>query len=233
MAGEEVATMGTDHATFSMQLSRTADGRLAGMPDTAGLAAMLAEAASITEQTLTAIQSREQLDLIACHAGCSACCNLNVAVLVPEALTIAAYLRERENDPNFAIVTEKLEKLARYLRWVDDEERIRLQVPCAFLDQLGWCTIHPVRPLMCRGIAATDPPQCRRSLTTNCMDDEEPVMMNLVQKFLYDEAFRLVAAALERHGLDPRGMELHAGVQAFLDHPELAAEFLAGQRISI
>jgi len=65
------------------------------------------------------------------------------------------------------------------------------------------------------------------------MDDEEPVMMNLVQKFLYDEAFRLVAAALERHGLDPRGMELHAGVQAFLDHPELAAEFLAGQRISI
>jgi len=194
---------------------------------------MLAEAASIAEQTLIEIQTREQLDLVACHAGCSACCNLNVAVLVPEALTIAAYLRERENDPNFAIVTEKLEKLARYLRWVDDEERIRLQVPCAFLDQFGWCTIHPVRPLMCRGIAATDPPQCRRSLTTNCMDDEEPVMMNLVQKFLYDEAFRLVAAALERHGLDPRGMELHAGVQAFLDHPELAAEFLAGQRISI
>jgi Fe-S-cluster containining protein len=225
--------MGTDHATFSMQLSRTADGHLAGMPDIEELAAMLAEAASITEQTLTAIQTREQLNLIACHAGCSPCCNLNVAVLMPEALTIAAYLRERENSPLFAAIAGKVEKLARYLHGVDDAERIRLQVPCAFLDQRGWCTIHPVRPLMCRGIAATDPAQCRRSLTTNCMDDEEPVMLNLVQKFLYDEAFRLVAAALERHGLDPRGMELHAGVQAFIDRPVMAAEFLAGRRIRI
>ncbi len=225
--------MGIDYAAFSAAVEQAVCEKLAAAGDAAGLGTMLDTVAHLTELTLDEGSSREQAALIACHAGCSACCNLNVAVLHPEAITIAAFLREREKQPSFTPVGTKLEKFARYLYGVGDEERIRLRIPCAFLDHRGWCLIHPIRPIMCRSIAATSPDQCRRSLETTWMDDEEPVMLNLVQKSLYDEAFIQVAAALDRNGLDSRSMELHNAVQAFRDRPERVEEFLAGGRITL
>ncbi|GFE57622.1 YkgJ family cysteine cluster protein [Geobacter sp. AOG1] len=221
--------MGVDHTAFSATLQQAIGEKLAEAADAAGLRAMLDTAVQITERTLAEESDREQAALVACHAGCSACCSLNVAVLLPEAIAIAAWLRE----PAFAQLAETVGTFARYLRWVDDEERIRLRIPCAFLDHRGWCLIHPLRPLMCRSIAATDPDQCRKSLEITWMDDEEPVMLNLEQKFFYDEAFMHVATALDRRGLDSRSMELHTAVQAFRDRPERVADFLAGERISL
>ena len=221
--------MGVDHTAFSATLQQAIGEKLAEAADAAGLRAMLDTAVQITERTLAEESDREQAALVACHAGCSACCSLNVAVLLPEAISIATWLRE----PAFAQLAETVGTFARYLRWVDDEERIRLRIPCAFLDHRGWCLIHPLRPLMCRSIAATDPDQCRKSLEITWMDDEEPVMLNLEQKFFYDEAFMHVATALDRRGLDSRSMELHTAVQAFRDRPERVADFLAGERISL
>lgn len=225
--------MGVDQAAFSVIVQQAIGKKLAKAVDAAGLRVMIETAAHATEQTLAEGNSREQENLIACHAGCSACCNLNVAVLLPEAIIIAAWLREREDHPTFTPLAAKVEKFARYLRWVDNEERIRLRLPCAFLDHRGWCLIHPLRPLMCRSIAATDPDQCRKSLEITWLDDEEPVMLNLEQKFLYDEAFMHVATALDRHGLDSRSMELHTAVQAFRECPERVGEFFNGARIRL
>ncbi|MBT0653228.1 YkgJ family cysteine cluster protein [Geomobilimonas luticola] len=225
--------MGVDQTAFSAAAQQAIGEKLAKAVDAAGLRVMLETAAHATEQALDEGRNREQAALIACHAGCSACCNLNVAALLPEAISIAAWLRERENHPDFTPLAAKVEKFARYLRWVDDEERIRLRLPCAFLDHRGWCLIHPLRPLMCRSIAATDPEQCRKSLDITWLDDEEPVMLNLEQKFLYDEAFMHVATALDRHGLDSRSMELHTAVQAFMECPERVDEFFNGARIRL
>ena len=225
--------MGVDQAAFSATVQQAISEKLAKAVDAASLRVMLDTAAHVTEQTLDEGISRDQAAFIACHAGCSACCNLNVSVLLPEAITIAAWLGERENNPAFTPLAAKVGKFAKYLYGVDSEERIRLRLPCAFIDHRGWCLIHPLRPLMCRSIAATDPDQCRKSLETTWMDDEVPVMLNLEQKSLYDEAFIHLAAELDRHGLDSHSMELHTAVQAFTERPELVIEFFTGARIRL
>ncbi|RII29043.1 MAG: YkgJ family cysteine cluster protein [Geobacter sp.] len=221
--------MNINYAAFSGAVEQA----LEAAGDAAGLRTMLDTAVHLTEQALDNGSSRKQAALIACHAGCSACCNLNVAVLLPEAITIAAFLSGVEDQPAFVPLMTKIEKYARYLYGVDNEERIRLRIPCAFLDHRGWCLIHPIRPIMCRSIGATDPDQCRKSLEITCLDNEEPVMLNLTQKSLYDEAFIQVAAALDRQGLDSRSMELHTAVQAFRECPERVGEFFNGKRIQL
>jgi Fe-S-cluster containining protein len=195
-----------------------------GAKDLAELMAVLTRRA---EEDLAAGLSQQEGVHIACAAGCGSCCVVNVAVLFPEAAAIVWHLRRRQED-SLKWVARRVAGLYRQVSWLDDEERILLRRPCAFLDEAGSCSIYPVRPLLCRSITSTDPARCREAIAMEALGEAPPVLMNLFQKGLMNAAYRGVAAALADRGLDGRGTKLTVAVHRLLTDPQAVARYLAG-----
>jgi Fe-S-cluster containining protein len=176
-------------------------------------AAMITFIHDAAESELARQLTPESLEQIACKAGCASCCVINVSTLLPEGIAIATYIRNKFAPAEIISFRQRLKDFTDRIAWVEDEERIRHDIRCIFLDASDACIIHPVRPLLCRGITSTDPLACRRALDSLAEEDEaEGVIMNLVQKFLMESVFKELAQALEKAGLDARPHELGACV---------------------
>lgn len=165
---------------------------------------------------------------IACAAGCADCCVVDVAVLMPEAIAVVEFLRQLESSGAGAAMRERVAALDRTIGGLNAQERLRLQLPCAFLSDRGSCLIYPMRPLMCRSVSSTDPASCRAALTAQDEASAPPVVMNLQQKQLCDQAFFALAEVLKGRGLDDRSASLNSMVYHLLRQPQLAAAWLQG-----
>lgn len=169
---------------------------------------------------------------MACARGCRHCCVLNVAVLLPEALRIGETIRTEWPAPAWNALLKRLESHSNHERWMDDEERVMRGAFCPLLDPGGTCSIHPVRPLVCRGVASLDSSSCRSAFDP-IIDDEcdRSVPADLMRRDAYDQAFMALGRALAGHGLDDRSIELGVGILAFARNPEFKALYISGGRL--
>lgn len=169
---------------------------------------------------------------MACARGCPHCCVLNVAVLLPEAMRIAETIRSEWSETAWNALQKRLERHCNWERWMDDEERVMRRAFCPLLGTEGTCTIHPVRPLACRGVASLDS-DCCRSAFDRIIDDEldRSVPADLVRRAAYDQAFMTLGSALGNHGLDDRSIELGVGILAFAQNPEFKTLYISGGRL--
>ncbi len=197
---------------------------LDGTPTEATLAAAVSGCAEDAE----AICSDRPM---ACTAGCPYCCVLNVAVLLPEAMRIAQRLAEQTPQRELDELRKRLAQHRCWTRWMDDEERILKRMSCPLLDQYGACSVHPVRPLVCRAITSLDSESCREAFAPVVSDEDRLVPTDLLRKAAYDAAFTSLAAGLLSCGLDDRSIELGTGVIAFLENPEYRELFLNGGKL--
>lgn len=220
-----------DFAAYSADIVGLATRGLAGASDRESIRTVMEQVTGRAEEVLAARLSAKEQGLMACGPGCAVCCTVNVTVLLPEAIAIAARLEEMGNRNESGAMVSRVADTAARVRWMDEDERIRSGVPCPFLDGRGWCAIHPVRPLTCRALSSTDPEQCRRALASHGSDEEETIVVNIFQKFLMEETFRALSAAMEQAGLDVTGRELSRSVTRCLQDPCLADDLLAGKRI--
>lgn len=186
-----------------------------------------------TERDLARFGDSPEVSRVACGPGCGTCCVLNVAVLIPEAVAISWFLQRRFSDEALGLLRDRLQALLTKTRWLDDEERLFLREPCAFLDEQGSCMIHVVRPLLCRAITSTDPQACRDEIAMVALNGAPSVEMNLFQKRLVDTVYCELGGALEYLGLDHRPRRLSAAVLALLADPELLALFVFGKDVPI
>ncbi len=180
------------------------------------------------EKDLARFGDSSENSLVACGPGCGACCVLNVEVLVPEAITISWFLRRRCSAAKLAALQIRLQELIVRTRWLDDEERIFVREPCAFLDEQGSCLIHAVRPLLCRAITSTDSEHCSEAIAMTALHGAPCIEMNLFQKRLMETVYCELARALEFWGLDHRPRRLSSAVSAFLAEPEKVSSYAAG-----
>lgn len=185
------------------------------------------------ERDLVRFGGPESSSRVACGPGCGSCCVLNVAVLFPEAVAITSFLQRRFSGVVFSGIEERLRELLRQTRWLDDEERLFLHLPCAFLDRQGSCLIHAVRPLLCRAITSTDSQACRDAIAMAPLCGAPSVEMNLFQKRLVETVYQEFGGALEELGFDHRPRRLSSAVLALLAEPELAVDFAAGQAVPL
>jgi Fe-S-cluster containining protein len=168
----------------------------------------------------------------ACAPGCATCCTVNVATLPIEGAAAAAFLRKRLPQREVRARAAALLEFHDRVRWREDGERIRGRLACPLLDERGRCSIHPVRPLACRGLSSLDPGDCRRAVA----DPEEhagAVRMNLLQKALYDEAIAALAEALRARGLDARCRDVSGMTGVFLADPARATAYAAGAAVPL
>lgn len=182
------------------------------------------------EQKLTTAEEFDD-SLIDCRAGCGSCCVVNVSVLLPEGLAIAAYLGRLSSGERSGVI-ERLDELWRSVRGLSDEERISLRQSCAFLDDAGNCRIYTVRPLLCRSITSTSAENCREALVDDPFFGSSPVLMNLYQRQLYEAVYVGVGEGLQRAGLDGRSVKLTGLVRHLVKHPESGERLLSGKKIN-
>jgi Fe-S-cluster containining protein len=168
---------------------------------------------------------------MACAAGCPHCCVLNAAILLPEGMIVSDWLRQRLLPVELDEVRERLAVHRVRVRWMDDEERIAKRVACPLLDSTGSCTIHPVRPLVCRAAASLDSEDCRHAFRPAVTDEPRQVPADLLRQAAYDEAFRVLARTMGDHGLDNRSIELSSGILAFLENPDYRDLLCRGGRL--
>jgi Fe-S-cluster containining protein len=192
---------------------------------------------------MSAIEGRIAVEMMAarrdgqpqpvCAPGCATCCTVNVATLPIEGAAAAAFLRRRlprgEVRPRASALLEFHERV----RWNEDGDRIRGHLACPLLDERGRCSIHPVRPLACRGLSSLDAGDCRRALSERGEDGPGLVRMNLLQKALYEEAIAALAAALRARGLDARCRDVSGMTGVFLADPARAGAYAAGERLPL
>jgi Fe-S-cluster containining protein len=131
---------------------------------------------------------------VSCKAGCGACCRQMVPLSIFEAEALSDWIRslpesrQQELAGRFHQALLKLSAAGLIDRmvdtdWLADSETSRRlgidylfqRVPCPFLEEES-CSIHPIRPLICREYLVTSPPE-------HCIDPTtlktEPVQLPL------------------------------------------------------
>jgi len=146
-------------------------------------------------------------------------------------MLIAELITRQWADAERADLLQRLVRHSNWARWMDDEERIIRQSFCPLLAADGCCSIHPLRPLACRGVASLERESCRQAFDPIISDQDRSVPSDLQRRMAYDSAFMAMAGALRHHGLDDRSIELGVGIRAFVEAPGLRTLFFSGERL--
>lgn len=152
--------------------------------------------------------SEKEASHMQCRRGCSHCCRVHVPVLCIEADNIAAYLLSSLSADSLEILRKKLRYIKVHIAGYDEQERIVANIPCGFLGGDGECTIHPVRPLVCRSVTSADAEACRRAMTMSICEENAFIPMNIRHKSIYDSAFIALADAMKDMKTDCRSFEI-------------------------
>ena len=222
-----------DFSTYASQVRQVAGTLMSSGGNAAEISGRMHLLTVAMERDLARFGGSSDVSHVACGPGCSACCVLNVAILFPEAVAITWFLQRRLSEEKLDKLRTRLQELHIKTRWLDDEERLILREPCAFLDEQGNCTIHIVRPLMCRAISSTDAEACRDAIAMVPLNGAPTVEMNLFQKNLVDTVYHEMGKALEDLGLDCRSRRLSSSVSALLADPEIISSFVSGETVPI
>lgn len=168
---------------FGVELTAVLITVLEGTRDAAALSQAVTKCAAAAEE---ACSDRP----MACAAGCPHCCVLNVAILLPECMVIADSLLEQLSSSALGALRARLAAHSRFVRWMDDEERITKKTACPMLDAAGHCTIHPVRPLVCRAVASFDRYSCQEAFSPVITHEPRLVQADMLRQMVFDTAFR-------------------------------------------
>ncbi|MFO7982879.1 MAG: YkgJ family cysteine cluster protein [Desulfuromonadales bacterium] len=207
-----------DFGAFTRQLEMDAAEILSGGSSSEERISALQLVRERAEGALT-LEQGACLSEIACGPACGHCCVVNVAVLPPEAESIVADLRRRLSSEDLTGVARRLEDLYCRIVGLDDDDRPLLYAPCAFLDETKSCSIHPVRPLMCRSITSTDPQACREAISLQAFGENPTILSNLFQSALFEHSFIALARALARTGNNSSSSTLTASTRQLLLRP--------------
>jgi Fe-S-cluster containining protein len=98
---------------------------------------------------------------LACREGCAFCCSLNVTVTIPELFRILDGLRRNRPRNELLLVLREAREYAARVSTLSGDQRDRVRRPCPLLDA-DRCSVHPIRPLACRGWNSFDVSACER-----------------------------------------------------------------------
>lgn len=220
---------------LSVGTANTARAVLLAEPNIERTVELARSAMAATSRLAEALLSRAPAGAVACRAGCDHCCYQPVGLTPPEALAIAAHLRQTLTPEALAAVAARLAQRAAEVHGLSSAERFSPQHPCPFLDR-GQCSIYEVRPLACRGMNSLDADECKTRLR-----DPEARATFLARgsggrSFMEPiRAFHAISAGLqlslsELYGLDMRPLELTLALDLLLNGSESsAADWLSGK----
>ena len=196
------------------RLGRTGDPKVlarafaARLEGSAGLRRAL-QAWALARDTLEGTMASQAVEEGACRKGCAWCCTFHVEVRAVDAMHLARRARA------VPALEAKVRATAVRVGTLDPVARLRLAVPCAFLDPAtGACSVYEDRPLPCRAYRSRDADWCRSLVGTSAarLERSAAIKEGLAIRSLVTRAMLEVTPA----GWRGRG-ELHSMVVAVLD----------------
>ncbi len=154
---------------------------------------------------------------IACRRGCSTCCQAKVLVVAPEILRIGDFLRRTRTEEELATLLARIREIDSQTRGLSRAARADAHIPCPLLDGEGGCSIHEVRPLVCRSWTSYDERACQtywQAPAGRKTPPQWPAGYELAQAILAG----LGKACLDR-GLDGVPLEFIAALRIVLERP--------------
>jgi hypothetical protein len=197
-------------------LSRGKEGAIDAARSASDRAADLARAAEAREPPPSPV---------ACEKGCDSCCVSKVVVVAPEVIRLADHLRRTRDPAAIEALRERVRAADAKTRGLTRKERALAGVPCPLLEG-GACSVHEVRPLLCRGWTSLDADACRRHFA-----DPEGVPVAPAHAVQYELASAVLgglALASVDAGKDGALLELVAALRIALDRPDAADRWNAG-----
>jgi Fe-S-cluster containining protein len=161
---------------------------------------------------------------IACRRGCSTCCQAKVLVIAPEVLRIGEHLRKTKTADELNALLELVRQADTTTRGLSRAERADAHIPCPLLDAEGGCSIHDIRPLVCRSWTSFDARACEaywQAPGDQLTPPQWPVGYELAQVM----AAALGKACFDR-GLDGVPLEFIAALRIVLERPTAGERWL-------
>ncbi len=226
---ERMAQRGIDPELVSeivTSVSRITAEALAGASGRAGVIGVMRSVVGLAGQVVRGARDdaeRRRLPVAqtACSAGCAHCCALHVSVSPPEAIVLAAFLRDTLGAHELTSLIARVESLAARVVTMDHDARIAAKLDCALLVE-GRCIAYPVRPLACAAANSLDAAACARG-------DEIPIEPLQLCAIRATQIGLAVASAAR--ALDFERYELTNALAVTLRTPDAADRWLAGERL--
>jgi hypothetical protein len=152
-----------------------------------------------------------------------------VSITPAEAVWIASELRARHLPGEFAALCERVAQRSADVSSLTIEQRAHARQPCALLGDAGECTIHPFRPLGCRGWTAFEKTDCDAALR-----DAHPGHSGPMDRALWAAAGSVsegLQAGLRDAAIDGGHYELHSALLAALLDDEAPQRWSRGEPI--
>jgi Fe-S-cluster containining protein len=182
----------------------------------------------LISERLTQNEDPMRRRLPVCAEGCAYCCYQGVSVAAPEALRIAAFLRETLSLEKLARVREAVARVAAETRMMSTEERIRARIACPLLDdESQTCTVFEVRPTSCRAYNSCNVEQCYKSWDTR--DPDVPIPGSALQQASMQAVWLGMIAACGIEGVEGDTLELSVALAAALEDEGALDAWLAGK----
>lgn len=217
---------------FGVAGARTALGviRLGFTPERAvELAELAHQRADVAVERLLQKDNPFQIAMPVCAEGCAHCCNQSVPVCGPEALWVAAHIRETRTPAEIEALIPVLEA-AIERNETHDKAGAHRGNPCAFLDTVKQsCTIHTVRPGPCRAFNSVDVALCIRVFTEERGGTQ--IELNPVQHRNLQQSWLGIIAGLRMANLEYRVVDIAASTLLLLRDPDAAVRWTKGEHV--
>jgi Fe-S-cluster containining protein len=163
-----------------------------------------------------------------CKKGCAHCCHLAVLTDGATTLRIATYVREKFSNAERMLLDMRLIAYEDKVEKMTQSQRSMAYLPCPLLVD-GACTVHPVRPLICRAFNSYDVEECKRQLRPGGSAAEIPGWgVPWLVGLALDAGLK---DALLESGYAEGDLELGLSLKAALDHPQADERWLAGDKL--
>jgi len=165
---------------------------------------------------------------LACKKGCTHCCHQAVLTDGATTLRIATYIQENFNPADRMLLDMRLIAYEEKVEGMTQSQRSLSQIPCPLLIN-GSCSVHPVRPLICRSFNSYDAESCKKQIFSGGSTSDIPSWN--IPWLLGIPLDNGLKDALIESGYTEGDLELGLALKAALDHPEAAERYLAGDRL--
>jgi Fe-S-cluster containining protein len=165
---------------------------------------------------------------LACRKGCDHCCHLTVLADAATVIRIADYVRETFTPGERMLLDMRLIAYEDKVEGQTQAQRSLSRVACPLLVD-GACSVHPVRPLICRSFNSYDVEACVRHLAPGGSSADIP---SWTVPWLVGLALDAgLKDALVESSYTDGDLELGLALKAALDRPNTAERWLAGDAL--
>ncbi len=190
-------------------------------------------ASEARERVSTGIAASPLAVLRECRAGCSMCCRTVAVDVTPlEAIVVAEYLVERYSNAELAPIRERLRINADRRRTMTADERRRVRMPCALLNEQNLCSVYEARPLACAGFFSLSLSACEQAYVHQDLSQQQVPQDQHAKTWTMGVAGGLQHALVDA-GLDGNLYDLHSAVLCALDTPKAAMRWLSAEDIFV